>query len=68
LKKVEVLTSLQAQSRKIETFFNYGYTYPVAINSFHLACNSEYHKQLHGSYALRWSAYGKDPIRDSFWY
>jgi two-component system nitrogen regulation sensor histidine kinase GlnL len=36
LKKVEVLTSLQAQSRKIETFFNYGYTYPVAINSFHL--------------------------------
>jgi two-component system nitrogen regulation sensor histidine kinase GlnL len=36
LKKVEVLTSLQAQSRKIETIFEYGYTYPVAINSFHL--------------------------------
>jgi two-component system nitrogen regulation sensor histidine kinase GlnL len=36
LKKIEVLTSLQAQSRKIETLFDYGYTYPVAINSFHL--------------------------------
>ncbi len=36
LKKVEVLTSLQAQSRKIETIFEYGYSYPVAINSFHL--------------------------------
>jgi two-component system nitrogen regulation sensor histidine kinase GlnL len=36
LKKIEVLTSLQAQSRKVETVFEYGYTYPVAINSFHL--------------------------------
>jgi two-component system nitrogen regulation sensor histidine kinase GlnL len=36
LKKVEVLTSLQAKSRNIETVFEYGYTYPVAINSFHL--------------------------------
>jgi two-component system nitrogen regulation sensor histidine kinase GlnL len=36
LKKIEVLTSLQAQSHKVETVFEYGYTYPVAINSFHL--------------------------------
>lgn len=36
LKKVEVLTSLQARSRQIETIFEYGCTFPVAINSFHL--------------------------------
>jgi two-component system nitrogen regulation sensor histidine kinase GlnL len=36
LKKIEVLISLQAQSRKIETNFEYGYPYPVTINSFHL--------------------------------
>jgi len=36
LKKIEVLTSLQTQSRKIETNFEYGYPYPVTINSFHL--------------------------------
>lgn len=36
LKKIEVLISLQAQSRKIETIFEYGYIYPVSVNSFHL--------------------------------
>jgi two-component system nitrogen regulation sensor histidine kinase GlnL len=36
LKKIEVLTSLQTQSRKIETVFEYGNTYPVTINSLHL--------------------------------
>ncbi|NWF52137.1 MAG: histidine kinase [Nitrospirae bacterium] len=36
LKKVEVLISLQAQSRRIESVFEYGYPPSVAINSFHL--------------------------------
>jgi len=36
LKKIENLTSLQAQSRKIETTFQYGYTSPIRTNSFHL--------------------------------
>ncbi len=37
LKKIEVLTSLQAQSCKIETIFEYGNTSPVIrINPFHL--------------------------------
>ncbi|HYA11371.1 MAG TPA: ATP-binding protein [Thermodesulfovibrionales bacterium] len=36
LKKIEVLTSLQTQSRKIDTIFEYGNTYPVTINSLHL--------------------------------
>lgn len=36
LKKIEVLTSMQAQSRNIEAIFEYGNADPVAINSFHL--------------------------------
>ena len=36
LKKVEVLTSMQAQSRNIETIFEYGNPIPVTISSFHL--------------------------------
>ncbi len=36
LKKIEVLTSLQAQSRNIRTFFENDYMPPVLINSFHL--------------------------------
>ena len=36
LKKIETLTSLQAQSRNIQTFFENGYTAPVMINSFYL--------------------------------
>jgi len=36
LKKIEVLTSLQAKSRKIETNYEYGYTHHVNINSFQL--------------------------------
>lgn len=36
LKRIEILTSLQAQSHNIETVFEYGNTYPVTINSFHL--------------------------------
>lgn len=36
LKKIEVLTSLQAKSHKIETIFEYGYISPLMINSFHL--------------------------------
>jgi two-component system nitrogen regulation sensor histidine kinase GlnL len=36
LKKIEVLTSLQAKSYKIETIFEYGYISPLMINSFHL--------------------------------
>ena len=36
LKKIEVLTSLQAQLRNIEAIFEYGNPDPVTINSFHL--------------------------------
>jgi len=36
LKKIEVLTSLQAHPRSIETIFEYGNPKPVTINSFHL--------------------------------
>ena len=36
LKKIEVLTSLQAQSHKIETIFEYGNTSLIRINPFHL--------------------------------
>jgi two-component system nitrogen regulation sensor histidine kinase GlnL len=36
LKKIEVLTSLQAESRNIETIFEYGNPNLVTINSFHL--------------------------------
>ncbi|MEW6067019.1 MAG: ATP-binding protein [Nitrospirota bacterium] len=36
LKKIEILTSLQAQSYKIKTFYEYGKVSPVIINPFHL--------------------------------
>lgn len=36
LKKIEVLTYLQAKSHKIETIFEYGNISPVILNSFHL--------------------------------
>jgi two-component system nitrogen regulation sensor histidine kinase GlnL len=36
LKKIEVLTSLQAQSRNIRTFFENDYVPPVLMDSFHL--------------------------------
>ncbi len=36
LKKIEVLTSLQAKSRKIETAYEYGNIHPVKINTFQL--------------------------------
>lgn len=36
LKKIEVLTSLQAQSRNIEAIFEYGNPDPITIDSFHL--------------------------------
>jgi two-component system nitrogen regulation sensor histidine kinase GlnL len=36
MKKIEVLTSLQTQSRNIQTFFENDYVPPVLIDSFHL--------------------------------
>ncbi|MEW6571207.1 MAG: ATP-binding protein, partial [Nitrospirota bacterium] len=36
LKKIEVLIFYQARSHKIETFFKYGKTFPVMVNSFQI--------------------------------
>jgi two-component system nitrogen regulation sensor histidine kinase GlnL len=36
LKKIKVITSLQAQSRKVKTIFKSGYCLPIMMNAFHL--------------------------------